>query len=197
MSVRLANRSRQVPKRYDDGPRLTSDAGEEVLSRGKTAAPPQGASFPPGCTSVMTSRSRSGCSDRRPPVLCPRGNTSSHASNEERASALSQGETAAPPQGASPSPWCDTVPASGQRSPRSDRRPLPRCPGRDTSSHTPRGATYDEALLREENAAWPRGRSPLPLLARRPHAELGSRRSADGCRRSILQGPRAPIPHKK
>ena len=109
---------------------------------------------------------------------------SSHASNECRAPALSQGETAAPPQGASPSPWRDTVLASGQRSPRSNLRPPPRCPGRDTSGHTSRGVTCDEALPQEENAAPPRAKCPSPLLV--ATATRGTRTPAFGQRPSSL-----------
>ena len=44
-------------------------------------------------------------------------------------------------------PWCDTVPASGPRSLRSDRQPLPLYPGRDMSIHTLKGVARDDALL--------------------------------------------------
>ena len=80
----------------------------------------------------------------------------------------------------SPSPLCDTEPASGPRSLCSDRRPLPLCPGRDTSLHTSKGVIGDDALLQKETAAPPRGESPSPLLD--AMTARGSRNSASGRR---------------
>ena len=108
-------------------------------------------------------------------------------SNECCAAALPRGETAAPPQGASLPPWCDTVPASGPRSLRSDRQPLPLCPGRDTSIHTSKGVARDDALLQEEMAAPPRGKSPSPLLD--AMAASGTRNQSSG-RRLLTLRPR-------
>ena len=80
----------------------------------------------------------------------------------------------------SPSPLCDTEPASGPRSLCSDRRPLPLCPGRDTSLHTSKGVIGDDALLQKETAAPPRGESPSPLLD--AMTARGSQNSASGRR---------------
>ena len=119
---------------------------------------------------------------------------SSHASNECRASALSQGETAAPPQGAGPSPWRDTVPACGQRSPRSDLRPPSRCPGRDMSGHTSRGVTRDEALPQRETPPRRGPSAPHCYWLRQLHAELGSRRPST---QGLAPRPRAGASHRR
>ena len=52
--------------------------------------------------------------------------------------------------------------ARGQRSPRSNLRPPPRCPGRDTNGHAPRGVTCEGTLPQEEKSAPPQGANFSP-----------------------------------
>ena len=121
-------RRRLLCPRQDTSSHASEECLTAALSKRETLAPPCGASLPPKCNSVMVSGARSKRSDLQPLTLCPRWDTSSHASKECRATVFPCGETDAPPQGASIPPSCASVKTSGTRSVRSDRQPLVLCP---------------------------------------------------------------------
>ena len=94
-------RRRLLCPRQDTSPHASEECRATALSKRETLAPPRGASFPPKRNSVMASETRSERSDLQPLALWPGRDMSSHASEECCATALSYGETAAPPCGAS------------------------------------------------------------------------------------------------